>query len=130
MTALVLEAVSALSAGFAARDVDRCLACYVSDDDISYVGSEAGETAHGREAVRRLLDELFRRPDAYSWDPTSFVVHRARDIIHLTVEATGHTTDVEGNRDDFPYRLSGLLQPSNGRWQWRVCVAAEPTTAP
>lgn len=122
-----MHAVSALSAAFAARDVERCLACYTSDDDISYVGSEAGESAHGREAVRRLLTELFRRPEAYTWDPTSLVKHPVGDVIHVTADATGHATRDDGGRDDYPYRLTGLLQPTDSGWKWRVCAGAEPT---
>jgi ketosteroid isomerase-like protein len=125
-TPAVIHAVNALSDGFAARDVDRCLACYVPDDNIIYIGSEDGETAHGRQAVHRLLTELFLRPEAYSWDLTSAVVHPAGNLIHLTAEATGHVTTDGGSREDFPYRISGLLQPSGKGWQWRICVGAEP----
>jgi len=122
----VLHAVSALSDGFAARDVDRCLACYVPDEDVSYVGSEQGETAHGRQAVHKLLTRLFSRPEAYSWDLTTTVVHPAGNLIHLTAEGTGHATSDDGSREDFPYRLSGLLQPTSKGWKWRICVGAEP----
>ena len=122
------EAYSWDPVSFAARDVERCLACYVRDDDISYVGSEAGEIAHGRRAVRRLLTDLFRRPEAYSWDPTSHAVHPVGKVIHLTAEATGHATSDDGSHEDFPYRLTGLLQPTSSGWKWRVCVGAEPTT--
>ena len=125
-----LQAVSALSAGFAARNVDCCLGCYVRDDDISYVGSEAGELAHGRQAVRRLLTHLFRRPDAYSWDPTQLVAHPVGGVVHLTAEATGHATSDDGTREDFPYRLTGILQPTSSGWKWRVCVGTEPTMVP
>lgn len=124
--AQALGALHALSDGFAARDVARCLACYTSHPDISYLGSEAGELGHGRRAVRALLTELFRRPEAYSWHATTVTVHPAGDLLHITADATGLTSGDDGTRQQFPYRLSGLLQPDTGRLRWRVVVGAEP----
>lgn len=125
--AQALGALHALSDGFAARDVDRCLACYTSHPDISYLGSETEEVAHGRRAVRALLTELFRRPEAYSWHATTVTMHAAGDLLHVTAEATGLISGDDGSRQPFPYRLSGLLQPNSGKLRWRVIVGAELT---
>lgn len=119
-------AVAALSAAFAARDVDRTLSCFTGDSDISYVGSEAGEAAHGRQEVRGLLVALFSRPEAYSWQATRVTVHAAGDVLHVVADAAGRAVHDDGDAQTFTYRLTGLLQPDGDAWRWRVCAGTEP----
>jgi hypothetical protein len=126
MTDQLLASVRRLSDAFAARDVTAALACFVTADDISYVGSEQGERAQGREAVAGLFGSLFARAETYSWQVREFVAHHGTGCAYLMVEAEGLAVGDCGDREEFPYRLCGLLEPSGGGWAWRACHASVP----
>jgi ketosteroid isomerase-like protein len=125
--ASVVAATERLSAAFAARDVDAALACFVTDDDIGYVGSEEAENAAGRAAVEALLGKLFARDEAYSWQVTKALVREYGDCAYLFAEADGLVHTDAGGTVPFAYRISGVLEDIGGRWKWRHCHGCEPT---
>jgi ketosteroid isomerase-like protein len=122
----ITEAADRLGAAFATRDLAAALDCFVTDDDIGYVGSEPGECATGRAAVSALLAQVFARPEAYGWRTTTSTVRRYADCAYLMAEADGRVDTDAGDRIPFAYRLSGLLEPVAGRWRWRYCHGCEP----
>jgi ketosteroid isomerase-like protein len=122
-----VEAVRDLSDAFAARDLGAALACFAGGDDIGYAGSERAETASGREAVAALLDDVFLRPEAYSWTATATTVHRYGPHAYVYAEADGLVRTDAGGTEPFPYRLSGMVELTGGRWLWRHCQGGEPT---
>ena len=125
----VVEMVDRLGRAFLARDVEAALACFVPDEDITYVGSESGESATGRTAVRELLAGLFARDEAYSWQATSATVHSLPGAAFVIAEADGTEHAADGSVSPFPYRLTGLLsRRSSGAWLWRAVQGAEPTS--
>ncbi|MEU4236330.1 nuclear transport factor 2 family protein [Actinoplanes sp. NPDC026619] len=121
-----LDAVRELSAAFAARDLGAALACFAGGD-IGYAGSEKAETASGRDAVTALLGELFQRPEAYAWTATASTVHRYGAQAYVFAEAEGEVRTDAGETEAFPYRVSGIVELSGGRWLWRHCQGGEPT---
>jgi ketosteroid isomerase-like protein len=125
--ALVVAAADRLSAAFAARDVGTAMACFVSDDDIGYVGSEEAENAAGRAAVEALFKTLFARDEAYSWQVTGAVVHEYGDGAYLFATADGLARTDAGATVAFAYRISGVLEMRGDRWAWRHCHGCEPT---
>jgi ketosteroid isomerase-like protein len=125
----VFAAADDLSAAFAARDVAAALACFAAGDDIGYAGSEHTESATGRDAVEALLAAVFARPEAYSWRVTAGSVREYPGCAYLIAEADGFARTDAGELTGFPYRVSGLLEPIDGRWRWRHCHGCEPTRA-
>jgi uncharacterized protein (TIGR02246 family) len=124
----VVEVVDRLGRAFLSRDVEGALACFVPDDDITYVGSEAGECATGRDAVRALLTGLFARPAAYTWQATSVTVHSLAGGAFVIAEADGAEHTDDGKVEPFPYRITGLLsRRGSGAWLWRAVQGSEPT---
>ncbi|MFB9413940.1 YybH family protein [Dactylosporangium matsuzakiense] len=124
----VVAMVDRLGEGFLARDLEGVMACFVPEDDITYVGSEAGESATGRAAVRELLAELFARPAAYTWQATSATVHTLPGGAFIIAEADGAEHTADGTVEPFPYRITGLLSRRNsGAWLWRAVQGSEPT---
>ena len=125
----VLELVDRLGRAFLDQDVEAALACFVPDDDITYFGSESGESATGRESVRALLAGLFARDEAYTWQATSATVHSLPGAAFVIAEADGAEHAPDGTVEPFPYRITGLLsRRSSGAWLWRAVQGAEPTT--
>jgi ketosteroid isomerase-like protein len=123
-----IEMVDRLGAAFLAQDVADALACFVPDDDITYVGSEASESATGRASVEKLLKDLFARPASYSWQATAATVHAVPGGAFVLAEADGEEHHADGTVILFPYRVTGLLsRRASGVWLWRAVQGAEPT---
>ncbi len=123
-----IEMVDRLGAAFLSQDVATVLACFVPDEDITYVGSEAGESATGRTEVEKLFEALFARPEAYSWQTTAATVHTVPGGAFVLAEADGTEHHPGGSVTHFSYRVTGLLsrRPS-GIWLWRAVQGAEPS---
>jgi ketosteroid isomerase-like protein len=124
--ASVVAAAERLSAAFGARDVVAALACFVTDDDIGYVGSENAENAAGRAAVEALFKQIFARDEAYSWQVTNALVRVYGDCAYLFAEADGLVHTDAGDILPFAYRISGVLEKLGDLWTWRHCHGCEP----
>jgi ketosteroid isomerase-like protein len=124
--AFVVAAADRLSAAFAARDVGATMACFVTDGDIGYVGSEEAEHAAGRAAVEALFTTLFARDEAYSWQVTGAVVREYGHCAYLFASADGLARTDAGVTVPFPYRISGVLEMRGDWWAWRHCHGCEP----
>jgi ketosteroid isomerase-like protein len=122
-----LDAVRDLGDAFAARDLDAAMACFVPGDDIGYAGSEQRESANGRDALAVLLGKVFRRDEAYGWKVAAATVHRYGAQAYVFAEADGEVRTDAGATDQFPYRVSGMVELVDGRWRWRHCQGGEPT---
>ncbi len=133
----IADTIDRLGDAFASGDLGLVLAEFVSDDRVMYAGSEPGELAVGKSALRRLLTELFERDERYRWRcshahvlPTVhgvFVVADATLTVH-PVDEQGAPTD--SSADSLPYRVTGLLENSQGAWRWRCCHGSEPAPSP
>lgn len=130
------EAVDRLGSRFLEADADAVLAEFVESDDVVYAGSEPGEVAVGRRALRALLVDLLARGERYSWRADEVHEVVLGDTVHLVAEAelTVHVPDgASGWRPDerLPYRLTGVLQrvPGATSWRWRLCQGSEPVAA-
>ncbi|MBM2615552.1 nuclear transport factor 2 family protein [Actinoplanes sp. LDG1-06] len=128
MTTGPAQAVRDLSEAFAARDLNAALACFAPGDDIGYTGSELTESATGRAALTALLGEVFLRPEAYAWQTRYVTVHEHGDRAYVFAEALGSARPDGGAEENFPYRVSGLVEQVEGRWLWRHCQGSEPST--
>ncbi|WP_250030713.1 nuclear transport factor 2 family protein [Paractinoplanes maris] len=121
------QAVRDLSAAFAARDLNAALACFAPGDDVGYAGSERAETAVGRVALTALLGDVFLRPEAYTWQVRETTVHIDGSRAYVFAEADGVARADAGGEENFPYRVSGLVEQVGGRWLWRHCQGSEPS---
>jgi len=122
------QAVHDLSEAFAARDLGAALACFAPGDDIGYAGSERAESAMGRAELTALLGEVFTRAEAYAWEPRETTVHLAGSRAYVFAEADGVARTDAGGHENFPYRVSGLVEQVEGRWLWRHCQGSEPSS--
>jgi len=127
------DAVDALGAAFLSGDPDTVLDHFASTGDVVYAGSESGEVAVGKHAIRSLLEALFSRDERYSWRTTSLSAGGNHDTLYLVADADlfVHPT-VPGARvyptsEQLPYRISGVLERERAGWRWRLCQGSEPT---
>jgi hypothetical protein len=132
MTAAAAQLVDQLGAAFLSGDVDVVLALFAEPGEVIYAGSEPGEVAVGKPALKALLDELFARDERYCWRATSvaavedggrlYVVADSELSVHPVGDgdALGPATEV------VPYRVSGVLERQGSGWRWRLCQGSEP----
>ena len=93
--------------------------------DAMLVGSEPGEVAHGREAIRALFAGIHARPHRVTWQ---------WDRVDATVEseigwffADGAVViEDAGEQRRLAYRLAGVLQRVDNAWRWRLFHGSEP----
>lgn len=127
--------VESLGAAFGAADVEAVMSLFAAEGDILYAGSEAGEVAGDRAALRVMLAELFRREERYSWRCHGVHVTSCAAGVAVLAEATLFVDPTlpsgqrSGAREAVPYRVSGLLEELHGAWRWRWCHGSEPVEA-
>jgi hypothetical protein len=107
------------------RDLAGALALFAPDGDYALFGSDRGETAHGPDELRRLLEHFFAEALVYSWTWHRRDASAIGDVGWVMVEAT--IDEVGGGVDlHVPYRISGVLHRIDGRWYWRLFHGSVP----
>jgi ketosteroid isomerase-like protein len=94
--------------------------------DALLVGSEPGEVARGREAVRALIATFHALPARFTWE-----WERIDSSVHGDTAwffAEGHVVKEEpsGECTQRPYRLSGVLRAEGSHWLWCFFHGSEP----
>jgi len=124
----VRGALDAFNEMLAERDLEGTLALFVSDADVSLVGSEAGEIAIGQSELRSFFERIFRRAGTFSFDWRSCQVSAHGDVAWFFADATAIYTEGE-NVTTVPYRTTGILQRENNRWLIVHYHGSEPAQA-
>jgi ketosteroid isomerase-like protein len=125
----ILSILDRTSDRFVARDVGGVLELFAPGDDVRLAGSEVGEVARGRNDIRRVLADLFSRPEAYSFEWDGHDVSVADDVAWVFAEGSLVVHKDDGAVERVPYRMSGVLQHVGERWLWRMFVSSEPLPA-
>jgi hypothetical protein len=89
------------------------------------VGSEPGEIALGREAIRQMIGTFHALPARYSWTWSSIEASVEGRSAWLFAEGFA-VKELDGDQTRRPYRLSGVLSLENGKWCWRLFHGSEP----
>lgn len=93
--------------------------------DALLVGSEPGEIADGREAIRALIAPLHARPDTLTWVWDRKWITVAGTIGWVFAEGDlVSTLGVTARR--LPYRLSAVLEYDGSVWRFRQFHGSEP----
>jgi len=125
-------AVDALGTAFLSGDADAVLRQFATAGDVVYAGSEPGEVAVGRAAVRALLADLFSRDERYSWRTTGVASTGGPDIRYVVAEADLFVhpcpdgSVVGPATEQASYRVTGVLEREPEGWRWRLCQGSEP----
>ena len=121
----VLATLDEFSGAFARRTQERVMALFATDADIVFIGSEAGETAIGPNALEIRLKAIFSRPESYSWEWKWRSVSAAESVAWVTADAVVRAKG--GERDlALPYRLTVVMEKRHDRWLWMQYHGSEP----
>jgi ketosteroid isomerase-like protein len=123
MTDRAARAVDELGDAFLSGDTDAVLALFADVGEVVYAGSEPGEVAVGKNAIKALLDELFARDERYSWRATSVVTLENGGRWYVVAECV---LTVHPSGEQVPYRVTGVLEYEGAAWRWRLCQGSEP----
>lgn len=105
-------------------DRDEAFADEFAEDGM-LVGSEPGEIARGREAIRKLVAGLYALPARHIWDWRTVDVRVEGDLAWLFAEGELVRSDGDG-RSGLAYRVSGVFGWNGQRWLWRLFHGSEP----
>jgi hypothetical protein len=117
----VMALLEKFSNACALRDTEDALRLFAQDDDILFVGSEAGKRSRGPKEIRAVFERLFSREDILLELGVAFGVG----------SRTGGVGD-QGWRwggEHLPYRVSAVFERCGEGWALRLVHGFEPAVA-
>lgn len=121
--------LDAFNEKLAQRDLEGVLALFISDPDMSLIGSEAGETATGHSELRSFFERIFRRAGTFNFDWSSCHISAQGEVAWFFADAAASYT--EGERvTTMPYRTTGILERRDNRWLIAHYHGSEPVQGP
>jgi ketosteroid isomerase-like protein len=125
----VLGVLGAFNDQLAARDLDGVLGLFVSDPDVTLVGSEAGEVAVGPGELRAFFQRIFARAGTFRFEWHTCRVSAGGDVAWFFADADAHYGEPEGAAS-VPYRTTGVLTRRGDRWLLAQYHGSEPVNVP
>ena len=123
--ASVLARLETLNRAFISQDGEQVLKLFATDPDVTFLASEAGETAVGQNELKLLLNGLFSRPEAYSWKWLEVSVSASGTVAWVsadTVIQVHKGTDMK----EYPYRLTTVFEKRGTEWLLMHFHGSEP----
>jgi ketosteroid isomerase-like protein len=124
----VLGVLGAFNDQLAARDLGGVLGLFVSDPDVTLVGSEAGEIAVGPGELRAFFQRIFARAGTFRFEWRTCRVSAEGDVAWFFADAIAHYSEPEGVAS-VPYRTTGVLKRRGDRWRFAHYHGSEPVNA-
>ena len=124
--AIARELLIRLDAAVSRRDLAATLSLFVEDSSVILIGSEAGETAVGPDALAEFFRHLFTRPITFRWEWPNPIEGRSHgDVVWFYADGeVVERTATHAHRT--PYRFTGIAQPIDGSWRLAMIHGAEP----
>jgi len=123
----VLDVLQTLNGHLAGRDLEGVLGLFVSDPDVTVIGSEAGEIAVGPSELRAFFQRLFARPGTFRFEWRTCRVSSEGDVAWFFADALAHYSE-PGNAAAVPYRTTGVLARRDDRWRFAHYHGSEPVS--
>ncbi len=125
-TAIVDDALRALVTALAIHDAEQVLELFTREGAV--FGSDDGEEAVGRDELRTFFTDISARPDTISWTWEIRTAGHLGDVVWFVASGTSVFTSPGGTAKTVadPYRLSGVLRRTQGRWLFALFNGSEP----
>lgn len=100
---------------YCAKDVDRLMALFDPEDDVSVIGTGHDELCSGRDEVRELFERNFAEATAesFEWHWRQVTV---RDDTGVAATSLTIRLDIDGDHVEVPVRWTVSLHKTNGQW--------------
>lgn len=110
------------------RDREASLALFANDADVLLLGSEAGESATGRDELDAFFRHLYERPIGFCWEWDRVVTRRRDSVVWFLAE--GSVVETVGAADHrTPYRFTSVALEDCGALRFAMLHGAEPVAA-
>lgn len=117
--------IDRLLAAIARRDLPATLECFSSSKDVALVGSEAGEHARGREALKDFFAHAYATSGPYRFVFPAREFTMRGDIAWMFAEGT---VAGPGESAGMPYRLTAVLVREADGYRLILWSGSEPAT--
>jgi hypothetical protein len=128
-SATLSEILGRLSRAIHTRDLPGLMSQFCATPTATYAGSEFGEIATGGYALGQLFRELFARDDCYSFTFPQQSFREAAGVAWVLADGTGTEHRDNGELENFPYRITGVLVQECQTWKWELLAGSEPRPA-
>ncbi len=121
----ILARLESLNRAFISQDGEQVLNLFATDPDVTFLASEAGETAVGPNDLKLLLNELFSRPEAYSWKWLEVSVSGSETVAWAAADTVIQVHKGTSIRE-YPYRLTTVFEKRGSEWLLMHFHGSEP----
>ena len=124
--AIADEALHGLVAALATHDPDEVLEVFTREGAV--FGSDSGEEAVGRDQLRAFFTGICNLADTISWTWEVQMAGTLGDVVWFVAPGTCIYIRPDGSSVTAadPYRISGVLRRTQGRWLFALFSGAEP----
>ena len=124
--AIADEAMNNLVAALATHDPEQVLDVFTRNGAV--FGSDAGEEAVGRDQLLAFFTAICARSDTISWTWDLRTAEHLGDVVWFAASGTCVFTRADGSSlvAADPYRISGVLRRTQGRWLFALFNGSEP----
>lgn len=124
-TTIADDALRGLVTALATHDPEQVLAVFTEDGAV--YGSDDGEEASGTD-MRTFFSVICSRTETISWTWQVQTAGRDGDVVWFVAPGVFFATAPDGRkvRGADPYRLSGVLRRTEGRWLFALFNGSEP----
>jgi uncharacterized protein (TIGR02246 family) len=120
------DALHGLVSALATHDPEQVLELFTREGAV--FGSDAGEEAVGRDQLRVFFTDLCARAHTISWTWDLQTAGQLGDVVWFVAPGTCVFTAPDGQATTAadPYRVSGVLRRTQGRWLFALFNGSEP----
>ena len=112
------------AAAYERRELEAVLGMLIPDPDVAVLGSGPDERRVGLAQVREQVERDWRQSDATSIEYSWMQISACGQVAWVASEVTFSAT-IEGETDQFPGRLTVVLEQRDGEWKialWHFAI--------
>lgn len=114
---MILETLEEYADAYCAKDIDRLMAIFDGDEDISVIGTGTDELCSNRDAIRSLFLRNFADATATRFEWHWQHVTLAKDCAVVATTLTIHL-ETQSGRAEVPVRWTVVMAKKAGAWRW------------
>ncbi len=122
----VWSAFLALDEAFAAGDVERVLAAFTTDEDLTLWRSAEAEHAVGPTELRAFVTWMAGLPGSFTIVYTDHRVTVAGDVAWINAEGNATWDDGAGTVKEMPHRVTAVFRRVDGAWRCHTRNGSQP----
>jgi uncharacterized protein (TIGR02246 family) len=122
----VWAAFLALDEAFAAGDIERVLAGFTGDEDLTLWRSALEEHAVGPAELRAFVTRMAGLPGSFTIHYESARVTAEGDVAWVNAEGTATWDDGAGTVKQMPHRVTAVFRRVEGSWKCHTRNGSQP----